>query len=452
MSGNKTMRWGLLNTDNISGTRRLRTLGLRNEIQAFNEAALPGIGSIRFAKQLLLTTAGVMLADEVGELELKTSKIKTCNAIEALASWISLNDSKIPSRMEDSKKPSRMDESKPSYARGRYKLPRDREHINFDEASTPGFYVSQPWRMSTGGAARFLGLVEGKSSRFNSFECSDEGREFVKMGFSSGLLNRLKKWIRGRDEFPKSGSMRQELDIQTPLCKPAAAWLGEHIRNFPRPDIRIANAMEWLQGCTEDDLVELQLSEGLGGQPTDIKDDHWSDIHAGALFFHLRDEAERLLVRLEIAMMGYAKREFPLNAHYPGPVIESIEHTKRAARSFASFSHDPTDAKSASTFVEHEILGLPNEKIVEHLVSRDGRILQLSGDGTRPVVVPGPLFGSVTTTYQGPSDKNGEEDNEENSLDAYPSNDSIQLGPRFSSSLFNFVRLLSDLDESVNSV
>lgn len=122
--------WGLLGTDNIDLTRRTRTLRLGPVVRRFNELAVPGVGSMRYAKQLYLAALGIAVAEKASSVK-RVRNIEVANAIEAIACLISFefNNWKRDSRL-----------------RGINRL-RGKENILFSTARKQDFYVTQPMRM-----------------------------------------------------------------------------------------------------------------------------------------------------------------------------------------------------------------------------------------------------------------------------------------------------------------
>ena len=79
-----SMMWGLLGPEQLGGERRTRTLDLGAAVREYNERAVPGMGGVWYAKQLLLAMLGIALAQKLRERQINVSNITVANAIEAL--------------------------------------------------------------------------------------------------------------------------------------------------------------------------------------------------------------------------------------------------------------------------------------------------------------------------------------------------------------------------------
>ena len=79
-----SMIWGLLGPEQLGGERRTRTLDLGAAVREYNERAVPGMGGVWYAKQLLLAVLGIALAQQLRERQVNVSNITVANAIEAL--------------------------------------------------------------------------------------------------------------------------------------------------------------------------------------------------------------------------------------------------------------------------------------------------------------------------------------------------------------------------------
>ena len=66
--------WGILGGESLPNTRRTRTLGLSGAVRDFNERAVPGLGGVWYAKQILLATLGVAVAEEAHKQNPKIKK------------------------------------------------------------------------------------------------------------------------------------------------------------------------------------------------------------------------------------------------------------------------------------------------------------------------------------------------------------------------------------------
>jgi hypothetical protein len=83
--------WGLLGPEMLGAARRTRTLGLGATVRAFNDLAVPGLGGAWFGKQLFLAALGVAIAERARNDRKWLRNIEAANAVEALGSWLALN-------------------------------------------------------------------------------------------------------------------------------------------------------------------------------------------------------------------------------------------------------------------------------------------------------------------------------------------------------------------------
>lgn len=121
-----SMTWGLSGPEQLDGERRTRTLDIGAAVREYNERAVPGMGSVWYAKQLFLAMLGIALAQKLRERKSNVSNIDAANAIEALGCYYALkqNNGQGDARV-----------------RGSEKL-RGKANFNFKTLCKPGFYVS----------------------------------------------------------------------------------------------------------------------------------------------------------------------------------------------------------------------------------------------------------------------------------------------------------------------
>ncbi len=147
------LTWGLLGPESISNERRTRTLGLSSAVRKFNDLAVPGMGGVWFAKQLLLPVLGISIAERLRRDGTNIQNIQVANAVEALSCWLSLNKNGWRSEPR---------------LRGATKM-RERSQSDFATVRKSSFYVSTPMRASAVQPLPSLGLIEARGERFNAF-------------------------------------------------------------------------------------------------------------------------------------------------------------------------------------------------------------------------------------------------------------------------------------------
>lgn len=367
--------WGLLGPEKLALQRRTRTLQLGTAVHAFNELAVPGLGNIWFAKQLFLALLGVAVAEQVRILSTIVRNIETANAIEALACWLAFqaNGWQGDPRL-----------------RGRVKLA-GKDAFSFSVARRRGFYVTAPMRMATVEPLLALRLVESIGERFNSFYPSDDGKAFLDLvcgngtinGGSRALVHNLVSWVRG-DKLKSSTLHANVLSPLAPTPKRACEFLHQQLtRGSTEYSARRRAALSWVQELAESQTQPL----GWQNRPELIEETHWSDLHAGALFFNTRDASLRVLDAVEEHIALNNEPYLRLDERLPKSVTHRLKILQQNAGTFLDLQHDPTPEKIARNFCK-ECIERDPVKLLINLVRRDDRVLRL-----RPSLIErGPAF------------------------------------------------------------
>ena len=375
----------MLGPDKIASKRRTRTLGLGACVRAFNDLAVPGMGNVYFGKQLLLALLGVDVAQQLRNEGETVRNIETANAIEALACWLAFKENGWNSDRR---------------LLGSTKL-HGKSAPSFNEARKRSYYVSQPMRMATGQPLRELGLVEAESERFNAFQLAELGRDIIDVWCkeSKDIFHWAKQENIPGDNKRLLNKLSQTLSPITPLPKDVSCLLREQIC---RQDRR-KNILEWVTRVWDENISWSDWSE----KPIEIGDEHWSDLHAGALFFKTQEAVINLLDALENQIGNSAKAKFNPDAD-SDEVNKCVGKLRNCAEKFIEKGHDPTPQKRATEFCQECAIGKPSE-IIKNMVRRDDRVLRLDVDG----VIPGPAFRGASS-IQETSAEADEEPGEEN--------------------------------------
>ncbi|MEM5297429.1 hypothetical protein VSR82_24230 [Burkholderia sp. JPY481] len=146
------------------------------------------MGSIWTGRQLLWPLLGIAAA-AIARESMQVSNIEAANAVEALACRIALASNNW---------------QRDRRVRGTQKL-RGNENLTFQAMRRPGFYVSQPMRMSAVQPLLALGLVESESERFNAYRLSEAGQAFLDTAcdpfpdcwYGHGVIVTVAKWMTG---------------------------------------------------------------------------------------------------------------------------------------------------------------------------------------------------------------------------------------------------------------
>jgi len=425
--------WGLLGLETTGSERRTRTLGLGKTVRFFNDRAVPGLGGVWFGKELFLATLGVEVAERVGRIGKRVQNIEVANSIEALACWLALND-----KQQNWQRDPRV--------RGAMKM-KGKTDLTFAKVRKPSFYVTQPMRQQTVQPLLELGFVESSGERFNSFACTDVGRELIRLGSEeikqSGNIKAVEsliKWVlhsgdEGSD-FSIKPKLKTVLSPLQPLPEAARTFIRERLATGSDGNgLRRQKAMDWVERLYRNPQAEVTWKE----KPQELDADHWEDLQAGGLFFAARDAAIALLDVIEHELATSTKSELLLGGTLPDAVTIKSNNLVKAANKFLDRKHDLSPGGSAEAFCRECIEPDPST-LIGHLVARDGRVLRLQ---ERRVVL-----GTVLHAKQGSdrsSARSTEDDGQEKEVEQ-----KITLPPGISNRIRNAYLLNIDLRGDMN--
>ena len=408
--------WGLLGPETVSSARRVRGLGVGSCVRNFNDLAVPGIGGIWFGKQLLLSTLGIVVAETARASGAKVHNIEVTNAIEAAACLMALTGSQWE------RDPRLLGATKlMGKALGKNAPP-------FKIVRQRNFYVTQPMRMASVQALPALGLVSASGQRFNAFEVTDAGRQFVEAACSKVTKN-LVRWVIGSEELSLNIPQLKEISPLTPLPESASSLLVQRLLNGAAGEAkedrdRRANAWHWAAANA------AHHSHTWASRPDVISEHHWNDLQAGALFFAVRDAAIALLDALEAKLRnqtGNMSLSLPnWSRDHSGALAEQLATLRTAATAYRAFPRTANDDE-ANRFCD-ECKHPEDDKLLRALVKRDSRVLVLRGEE----ITPGPAFraGAATTSQGGSSDTAESEQESSASPDEFALPDGISYRMR----------------------
>ena len=299
---------------------------------------------------------------------------------------------------------------------------------SFDEARKRSYYVSQPMRMATGQPLRELGLVEADSERFNAFQLAESGQDIIAVWCGEKSKD-IFRWAKQGDKKKLPNELTQTLCPLVPLPEAVRCLLREHIC---REDRR-KSILEWVTRVSDKNISWADWSE----QPSDIGDEHWSDLHAGALFFETQEAAVNLLDAIE-NQIGNSGAKFKLDADSE-EVNKCIDKLRECAKKFIENKHDPTPQEQAKDFCLECATGEPAE-IIKNMVKRDNRVLRLG----EQAVIPGSAFRGLSGRQEIPNEADEAAGEENTSWFPY-------LPPYVSRRVHNMVRLSFDMREKYGS-
>lgn len=365
--------WGLLGPEFLPTQRRTRTLGIGSSVRFFNDRAVPGLGGVWFGKQILLSLLGIVVAENARIKGNKVQNIEVTNAIEALACLLSFekNNWEGDARLL-----------------GKMKLKsRSAQQLDFKTARQRTFYVTQPMRMATVQSLPALGFVESDSVRFNTFVCSDIGKEFIEINFKNyrpykkTVVDYLTAWVCGKDNIKQTPALYKALSPLEDLSADANLFLKERLIQGTANEssdysMRRKNILSWVTNL-EHEATRRSWKE----RPSVITEDHWLDMNAGAKFFEMRDVAIKVLDMMEEHIGRLHHKHFILNNDsIPNNIENVLEKLHRQAQIFKTLYNNKY--LESDEFC-NQCLDAP-EKVLCSLVKRDGKVLRLDGDTIRP--------------------------------------------------------------------
>jgi hypothetical protein len=370
-----SMQWGLLGPEHLAGLRRTRTLGLGAAVRKFNQLAVPGVGGVWFAKQIVLATLGVRIADRLRPISANVKAIEIANAVEALACWCAFRSN---------------DWTSDARLRGRQKLV-GTDDLTFSRLRQPRFYVTQPMRMATVEALVYLGFVEPGSQRFNSFRCTQAGMDLVEaatVGYRPYNAT-VEDYLLGRANdgaaIKDTDKLRDALSPLIVLPPDARALIRDRLcegAGLNPEAARRKNALGWVRS------LDVKKPARWEAKPTMLDANHWVDLRLGARFFTARDTAIDVLNAIEAQMAPLAAPKLTADdARKLSPVQTRLGSLREVAQRFLDEEKDPTEGRMATAFCR-ECIEEDSAAIIQNLVKRDDRVLRLVGND----VLPGGAF------------------------------------------------------------
>ena len=360
--------WGLLGPETLPSSRRTRTFGVAASIRNFNELAVPGLGGVWYAKQLLFPLLGIAIAQAARNEGAKVNNIEMANSIEALACWLAFKSNRWRSDPR---------------LRGLTKLDKGAD-LTFSNVRKRSFYVTQPMRMATVQTLPALGLVESASPRFNAFGLAQAGADFVELVCKLPLRKNLIEWVLNSVEIRKT-ALGQVLSPLLPLDAHTRDFLRDRLKiggtmEIQGDKVRRRNALAWMESIQRSNSPKSNWDT----KPESIDEAHWHDLAAGAKFFKARDAATHVLDAVE----AHIGNQTTLKAHplkQPMPIdARLLLELNSAAKAFL----DTENADQDAVLFCRECASPDFAQVLRFLVTRDGQVLKLVADEVKP----GPAF------------------------------------------------------------
>ena len=408
--------WGLLGPETLPSSRRTRTLGVAASVRRFNELAVPGLGGVWYAKQLLFPLLGIAIAQVARNEGAKVNNIEMANSIEALACWLAFKSNRWGSDPR---------------LRGRTKLGKGAD-LTFSNVRKRSFYVTQPMRMATVQTLPALGFVETENPRFNSFSLAQAGATFVELVCKNSLHKNLVEWVRNSADIWKT-TRGQVLSPLLPLDADAREFLRDRLKiggtiESQGDKIRRRNALAWMESIQRSNLPKSNWDT----KPESIDETHWHDLVAGAKFFKVRDAAIQVLDALE-AHIGNQTKVKAYSLEQPSPIdARLLLELNNAANAFLDTENVDKDA----VLFCRECASPDFAQVLRFLVTRDGQVLKLIAEEIKP----GPAFRGFNLGV--------DEVNEESDT---PNSDDIPLPDGISYRMRNLYLLNLDLNDELDT-
>ena len=348
-----SMTWGLCAPASVPSIRRTRTLQLSEIAARFNQLAVPGLGGVWFARQIVMALQGVWIARQLNN---GTSNIEAANAIEALSCW--------KGYVEGKQRDARL--------RGFNKIrKRYAKDLTFNAARKRSFYVTIPMRMGTVEALPALGFVNPQRS-FNAFDCTATGEQLLRLDRGQQAL--FTQWIAEPDSIATKAVLPSFAPLSSDACQLIRSQL-QHAGSETDSQRRSA-ALAWMDRLRQSRPARIRWEK----RPAEITVDHWHDLQAGAYFFATRAAALDLLERLEVEMAQHSSGVcHDLRSPLSPPLLDAIQHLRQRAQAFLLLQHHDAAARQFC----HEC-DQPPAAVLRALVKRDGHILKLNAEQIEP--------------------------------------------------------------------
>lgn len=361
--------WGLLGPDSLASARRTRTLGLGAVVREFNERAVPGMGGVWFAKQVVFALLGIEIASRVLSSSKSPDNIRAANAVEALSCFIGLQDNNW---LGDAR------------LRGKNKM-YGQDDLSFAKVGASSFYVTQPMRMATVQTLPALGLVQASSSRFNSYRLSERGQALINACagnscyYSKTVIDLLVQWVEG-ESYPLENNkgVRSALSPLKTLESNARAILHDAIlrgqaSETPENRQRRQEALNWVERLrTSQPLTD----QGWEIRPLEISAEHWHDLKCGAALFGLRDAALYVLDRVEHTLGNSGQNSLTLTCVENDQIRDALDDLRQRAEVFIKLN---SVVEAANLFAK-SCAQQNSGQVLAELLSRDGRVIRLVGN------------------------------------------------------------------------
>lgn len=346
--------------------RAVLTLKLNKAIRYYRELIVPGIGGVRFGRQLSWTVAAIKIAPEFT----KYSPVKIANAIEALAGKLAYR--KDPENTN---------------LRGIRAYKRYEDEVSFEKLSQPKYYVTIPYRMATVRALYGLGLAD--QARFNSMQLTPAGNDLAEFFLEQdkggrghkNIRNALRDWINGERDIRQVDGLWKDgiTSEEKTLIKKRLLAEVDSKKSDPKRRFNLLNIYK--KEYLKDDFKIDRIINKLSGSQRE-------EIELAVAFDDMLSIARKFIHECaELVEKSGPIETDELAKKVPG----KIETLIKSAEYFLKLAESLLIAHPESMGFAADLIRLTNKnyEILKYIVARDGAILT-NEQGN--VINKGPLF------------------------------------------------------------
>ena len=159
-----------------------------------------------------------------------------------------------------------------------------------------------------------------------------------------------------------------------------------------RSDRRRA-ALEWVESMRNDGTKKYT---DWTQKPPELDASHWKDLQVGTDFYIAREAAIRVLDAMELHIQNKStERFFKLGDKLPEAMRKPMADLRTVSKTYLAHGHEQAEAQNFCSQCQKS----DDAKLLQHLVQRDGRVLQLRNE----CVITGPASdnGSQKQTQDG---------------------------------------------------
>lgn len=366
-----TSSWFALAPSESTIQRITLDFGLRGANLYFQELVVPGIGGVRFVRQLSWALAGIRMCAEIGGSARATV---IANAIEALgckAEFVAGGD-EVSDRVL-----------------GRRAFGRDGPDVKtFRDLSQREHYVQNTFRASATRALRDdVGLGLAKGGRFDSFELTPIGDEIAKALLDSGRVGRggrqLRSWL---ISWVNGDSLQSWTSVRTALSPDLPNELEQRLARSRLLDVAGA-AGERRRAVAE--LINRADFPGVDAVIDGLRDKgdaaYADDVRLAQAFGLVLDAAVDVITELSDALDHAGSLALDAAAARTRKPLATLK--KASLRYLAQAERAPRGHPDANRFAMLASTA-DDDVLLATLIQREGRVVDLL-DG---VVHKGPLF------------------------------------------------------------